>query len=545
MAFLFYVCLFLVVYGSLYPFDFSLGALGNVDIEEFLTDWRLLSSRGDVLGNIGLFLPYGFFGMLAIRTDQSKSGRFLVLAVFGVFVAAWLQFLQLTLPSRDAALGDVIWNAVGLAIGAAAALPPAVRDVLQSRTGLRPEVLPLSLMGLWLVSELAPFVPSIDFQSFKDSVRPLVLAPRPDAIELLRSFAGWLIFAFIACYSPGLRLSPARLLAIMAGTMAAKIVIVDNALSVSDAAGMAIAFGTAIYADRAAANLPRIVLGVLAAYFVLAGLEPFGISSTGTFHWIPFAGSLGGSMLTNLQVMAAKIFFIGAVFYVGAHARLEISRVAFFSVPALLALEVAQLWIGDHTAEITDPLLAALIAGGLIMYRRRGGKILAVAGGPETGGTAQADDAPAPQVASFTPGALDRAWLTPTPAGIAALLVAVIAVAFVMNTLLGLPRVPYNVRELFGGDGSWWRLGFFALAVFSFGIGGTIAGHRAARSPVPWLALPTYAVAATVVIGDGRHIWVTGGLRDIGKPGGCGRLVEHLFLRDGKEDLGRDRGAAV
>ena len=100
MAILFYVCLFLVVYGSLYPFDFSLGALGNVDIEEFLTDWRLLSSRGDVLGNIGLFLPYGFFGMLAIRTDQSKSGRFLVLAVFGVFVAAWLQFLQLTLPSR-------------------------------------------------------------------------------------------------------------------------------------------------------------------------------------------------------------------------------------------------------------------------------------------------------------------------------------------------------------------------------------------------------------------------------------------------------------
>ena len=60
MSFLFYVSLILIVYGSLYPFDFSLGALGNVDMAMFLTDWRLYSSRGDLLGNISLFLPYGF-----------------------------------------------------------------------------------------------------------------------------------------------------------------------------------------------------------------------------------------------------------------------------------------------------------------------------------------------------------------------------------------------------------------------------------------------------------------------------------------------------
>ena len=56
------------------------------------------------------------------------------------------------------------------------------------------------------------------------------------------------------------------------------------------------------------------------------------------------------------------------------------------------------------------------------------------------------------------------------------------------------------MRELFGGNDSWWRLGFFALAIFSFGMGGTLAGHRAARSPIPWLALPVYSVAATIAI---------------------------------------------
>ena len=122
MPFLFYFSLGLIVYGSLYPFDFSLTAMGNVDIGHFLADWRLFSSRGDLLGNVGLFLPYGFFGMLAVRAEQSRSARFVALAVFGLFAAAWLQFMQLALPSRDAALGDVIWNAVGMSLGAAAAL---------------------------------------------------------------------------------------------------------------------------------------------------------------------------------------------------------------------------------------------------------------------------------------------------------------------------------------------------------------------------------------------------------------------------------------
>lgn len=60
--------------------------------------------------------------------------------------------------------------------------------------------------------------------------------------------------------------------------------------------------------------------------------------------------------------------------------------------------------------------------------------------------------------------------------------------------------VALAVFGLFGGDDSWWRPGFFALAVFSFGIGGTLAGHRTARSRLPWFALPVYAISASVVI---------------------------------------------
>ena len=501
MPFLFYFSLLLIVYGSLYPFDFSLAVLGDVDMGRFLAEWRLLSSRGDLLGNVALFAPYGFFGMLAVRAEQSRIARFAALAAFGLFVAAWLQVLQLMLPTRDAALGDVIWNAVGLTIGALAALPPAVRRLLQIRTGLRPETLPLALMACWLAAELAPFVPSIDFQSFKDSLRPLILSPVFSPVECLRGFAGWTLFAYFARRLPGEWGRVPSLALVMAATVAARVLVVDNAVSASDAVAMAAALVAVSRFDAFGDRLPRVALGVIAAYLLIAGLEPFGISATGRFHWLPFAGSLSGSMATNLQVLAGKIFFIGSVFLIAAHCNAGIRRTALVVVPALALLEIAQLWIGNHTAEITDPFLAAVIAACLAAYRRRGGDIGGAADGrvrPDPATVSR--ERPATPPAPPAPGPLARPWLTPSATGYIALGIAVIAVAAAMNTLLGLPKIPYNVRELFGGNDSWWRLGFFALAIFCFGMGGTIAGHRTARSSVPWLALPGYAIPATVAI---------------------------------------------
>ena len=99
----------------------------------------------------------------------------------------------------------------------------------------------------------------------------------------------------------------------------------------------------------------------------------------------------------------------------------------------------------------------------------------------------------------FILGPMDRAWLVPPLWGAIALAIATIVVATAINAALELPKIPYNVRELFGGQNSWWKLIFFSLAVFSFGIGGTIAGHRTARSNVPLLTLPAMSILACIV----------------------------------------------
>ena len=54
----------------------------------------------------------------------------IALVIFGFILAAWLQVLQLMLPSRDAAIGDVFWNLAGIAAGITMALPRRVREAV-------------------------------------------------------------------------------------------------------------------------------------------------------------------------------------------------------------------------------------------------------------------------------------------------------------------------------------------------------------------------------------------------------------------------------
>jgi len=49
MRLLFWASVFLIVYGSLYPFEFSFSGLGAVDFGAFLTNWSLVSGRSDFL----------------------------------------------------------------------------------------------------------------------------------------------------------------------------------------------------------------------------------------------------------------------------------------------------------------------------------------------------------------------------------------------------------------------------------------------------------------------------------------------------------------
>ncbi|WP_340118812.1 VanZ family protein [Pelagibius sp. 7325] len=472
----------LIFYGSLYPFDFDFSNLYYFDASELLGGDRVVTRRGDVLGNIGLFVPFGAVGMLALGPARSTAARVVLLILAGFFVAAAAQVLQLFLPSRDAALGDILWNLAGCALGVAAVAPAAVRSRLLVQVDAALPLFPLLLLACWAVGTLAPFVPSIDLQAYKESVKPLFALPSVFSVPFLRGCVTWLVLAWLvdrhwSQWAAGLWLACAALATVLART-----VIVQNSISASEVLGIVLAlmlWPVLRRQPRAAAYL----LAGVALFMIVRSLAPFDFQPVArSFSWIPFSGGLSGSMLINVKAMAFKAFLMGTLIYlmgvVGL--RLSIATTLVFLLAAVL--EVAQLWIGSHTPVITDPLLA--LALGALMSAV-GGTALARPQPAPRPPAAPPRTAPAPPPA--TPG---QDTLYPARGAVIVALLACLSATLTLNVVLGLPQVPYNVRELFGGEDAWWRLFLFSLAGVSVGLGGALVGRVAARSGRVFTVLP-------------------------------------------------------
>src|SRR3546814_10383467 len=78
--------------------------------------------------------------MLSLPGRRPFAANFIPLALFGGFVAVGVQILQLFLPARDAVLSDVVWNLLGMGLGAWMTTLPPVRRALHGPAELRFDV---------------------------------------------------------------------------------------------------------------------------------------------------------------------------------------------------------------------------------------------------------------------------------------------------------------------------------------------------------------------------------------------------------------------
>lgn len=85
-----------------------------------LTSGTVLSFLMPVLGNVLLFVPWGFLLFIALDAPHRPRRFSYLMTVVGAFVfAAAMHYWQEFLPTRVTALSDTIANAAGAFIGAA------------------------------------------------------------------------------------------------------------------------------------------------------------------------------------------------------------------------------------------------------------------------------------------------------------------------------------------------------------------------------------------------------------------------------------------
>lgn len=479
----------LITYGSLYPFSFSIPVDHGAALEKLFADWSLRSFRMDAFGNFLLFMPFGFAGVLGMVSRANPSARITLVTMLGFALALILQIAQIYIPERTPALSDVFWNLLG--IGAGIAIGLSVRNT--SHRLPNTQLLPAGIIGLWIIAELLPFVPSLDVQSVRSNLKGL-LKPEIAYDQLLFHAAG-LIMAGRALAAVAGESRTLRWLFFLASLVVlGKIFIVTLSVNISTLAGLALGFAAwwGMKSVREPLRTGLVICSLFATY-AFGALMPFEFGGNSeSFSWMPFAALLHGSMLVNIQGLAENLsLYAGILWGVSVMGgRLIPCSIGLASL--VMIFETLQVYLAGRTADITEPLLILLL--GPIL--RSAASAVTMRHAPEAQRRLQSKTtAPPPPKKSQAISIQDfhpMAW------GLRIGIICLV-MAFAFNGILRLPQLPYNVVELFLGNGAFPFLLIFALALLWIGAGARLVAHYTEHSTHPWLALPLLAFGAGIV----------------------------------------------
>jgi VanZ family protein len=423
------VIVVLIAYGSLYPGDISEPDAGAV--KQFLTDWNLFTSRGDMLGNVALFFPFGMAGILFTRKRFDSVTGIATLLFLALVYSFILQLAQVWLPSRSAALADVAWNMVGTAAGIATAHLIATRSSARGQRLDVASLVPLVVLVLWLLTELLPLVPSLDIQKFKDALKPLFLVFSFSFPATMMHAAGVAVAgsAFTALGQRAAWWLGVAILLVWAG----KVVIVNLTLDASLFLGTLAGYGGYLIALRAELKKPfEVAFWLLLVAWSITALTPFAPAPGGTFNGIPFATMLQGSLEVGVRGLVQSLFTYTALIWLAHRTGLGIGKAVLGLAIWSSFIELMQMGLLGRTADITELILLLLV-----------GWVLSVAQARR----------PAPKQQAETPVAQPRpiAAASAEVSGKRALGLVAIGIGICAATgwlITQSPLTPYNVREL-------------------------------------------------------------------------------------------------
>ncbi|MBI5852713.1 MAG: VanZ family protein [Planctomycetes bacterium] len=349
-----------IAYGSLYPFDFDKPLLEGGFVAALRESLLAFPSRGDLLSNLVLYLPFGMVGALALRGTGSRAQAFALVLGAGALLSCAVESVQLFVVDRNTSAFDVALNLASTAVGAifGFALQPE-RFAFAARLGVR-DRMALVLAASGIAYRLAPFVPTLDLQHVKDAVKA-VLAGGFSPSTFLRYTVAWLVVG-IALRTGFARVRRHALPITGLAVACAPLFITRIGIRIEEfaAVGVATAFWRFVPAGRATSGL------VLALhYLVIAGAQlwPFDFAGPAhEFRWVPFAGYLHGSRETGVFSIFEKFFLYGVAVWLPVRLGKPLWPVAFAVAGVLLVTEFLQTQMPGRSAELADPLLALIAA---------------------------------------------------------------------------------------------------------------------------------------------------------------------------------------
>jgi VanZ family protein len=356
-----------IVYGSLYPFRYQEGDPSTGPVANLLSTWREWDHPGDLLSNVLLYIPFGFFASAAMPARFGWLARLIAAILLGALLSIGMELLQFHAVERDSSLGDVYANTIGSALGALLLLVPVVCRGLVPLERLIRQPPVVMLLAMWFGYRLFPYVPIISLNKYWHAIQPL-LHPLPLLpMDLARFTVIWLAIGVMVEAACGFRWTLLMLPALIGAEIFGSILILDRSLRPPGIAGAALAFllwllPLRLIPQRRIVWRYRLLALAMAVLVTALRLEPFHLAATPHgFNWIPFHGAMYGSINIAMQAFFEKFFLYGSLIWLLERSGVRLGLASVGVAALLFATSAAETWLPGRSAEITDGLTALVI----------------------------------------------------------------------------------------------------------------------------------------------------------------------------------------
>ena len=355
-----------IAYGSLYPFHFEVTEQAAHPLLTVWQGWPISWDRfivRDVVLNVVLYAPVGFAAATIARRRHSRAVSTAVAIAIPFALSTSMELLQVYFPGRDPSSLDVLANTVGGAIGAAAAVLTERRmRWLKLRKPSAPAAI---ILALWALQQFYPFLPDIGRTHVSESLHAVFNLRDLRIVDVWLGVGEWLALGAAIQFAFG-RARTVWLVALMIVGMGAQMATAGRNLNAWEPISAAIAL--LLWHFIPDARHAKWFASILGSGIILRQLEPFYFLSVPQgFSWIPFAASFESSRESSVAIIARKAFDYGATIFLLRHAGWKYLSAAGVVALALAATEAIQTYLPGRTPEITDPVLALLIAAVLVI----------------------------------------------------------------------------------------------------------------------------------------------------------------------------------
>ncbi len=368
MRSLLFVVISIIIYGSLFPFNFVAIDITQVAWFDWGTELEQRTTNGDILSNFLTFIPFAYFAFLVNPLRQNSFFlRSLSVLIFGLVLAYTLQVAQFFLPSRIPTVADVIINFWGICAGITCALlvtynyqknPDKVSAWPVYSSALT------MLIACWVIYRLFPLFPEFSLDNIITSLSPLWPELAFNWVECLYLCCLWWAFFSMLVKDQWNNIQVSHAVSIVVGILIVEIFIQHNVVDLTDliAASLAIVL---FFCLPQKFQIPSLLIGLVCAYFLheLQNLEK--LETSVNVNWIPLKTYLRGSMWVNTHDFLEKLFLFGAMLFFST---VLLSRILLATLVCLLiviSVECLQYLLNLGHADISDPLILLLL--GLVL----------------------------------------------------------------------------------------------------------------------------------------------------------------------------------